>query len=243
MEVSVRASLHSLREAGDSVARELETGDTQGLGSVVLEVQEASRRLRERWRHLDIDSPFQETAEIAAEILRAAADAMGDSAAPPGLARELTEWERSCAGQRIRHSLRAARARLGGISLRDAARRSGLAPGHLSELEANSGSLPTSSTARRLDASLGTDITEILAELRRMPRRDGARRRHPGSRPELLAASSSALDPRLDALLARIAGDERLIRLNEDLLRLPAGARRGIAQMVRALVAENVEGR
>jgi hypothetical protein len=50
--------------------------------------------------------------------------------------------------------------------------------------------------------------------------------------------SLAAIDPRLDSVIARIAGDDNLLQLNEDLLRLSAAARRAIAQMVRALVAD-----
>jgi hypothetical protein len=64
----------------------------------------------------------------------------------------------------------------------------------------------------------------------------------PRRRPRLAAiasfAPSGSLDPRLDALFSQIAGDERLVQVNEDLLRLPSSTRRAIAQMVRTLSAE-----
>lgn len=142
-------------------------------------MEEASRTLRAKRRHLDRGSPFQALAGDARELLIKIVASFGDAAAPPGLSRELAEWTRICGAQEVARSLRTARARLGGISLREAARRSGLAAGHLSELESGTGNLPTASTARRLDDALETDVAEILAGLRKSLRQvtSGRRRR------------------------------------------------------------------
>ncbi|MGI0128594.1 MAG: hypothetical protein ACREEC_00305 [Thermoplasmata archaeon] len=43
--------------------------------------------------------------------------------------------------------------------------------------------------------------------------------------------------------MRRIAADERLLELNDDVLHLPAAARRGIALMVQAVVAEGTSSR
>ncbi len=127
--------------------------------------------------------------------------------------------------------------RLGDIWLRRSERRSGIAPGHLSELEDGRGKLQTLSTERRLDAALDTDLVGLLAGIHEaLPVR--ARRRPRFNEGSAKPAPTTSLDPRLDDLFARIAGDERLLDINEDLLSLSVGARRAIAHMIRGLAAE-----
>ncbi len=201
-------------------------------------MEDASRSLREKWRYLDARSPFRTAADNAAELLAKAVACLPDGPLPPGLTRELVDWTRIRGQQEVAVALRAARLRLGDISLREAARRSTIAAGHLSELEDGTRSLPTTSTAQRLDDALGTDLVRILARVHQAAKSIQLRRRHPTVARPSDPWLPAAVDPRMDTLFARIAGDDKLLQLNEDMLRLPAGARRVIAQMVRALVAD-----
>jgi transcriptional regulator with XRE-family HTH domain len=178
----------------------------------------------------------------AVELIAEAASTFERAHVPPALTRQLAQWVRASGSLGVAQSLHNARARLGGISLRESARRSGIAAGHLSELEDGRGSLPTVATAQRLDAALNTDLVGFVASVRK------ALPTPPTRRPRLTAghmtfAPAGSLDPRLDSLFSRIAGDDRLVQINEDLLSLSAGTRRGIAQMIRALAADVSEGR
>ena len=237
METAVEAGLKSLRQNAVALHREQVSGETEAWAIPVADLEESSRSLLEKWRHLDADSPFGDVADEVVELISGAASMFDQDGIPPGLSRELAQWVRANGSRGVAKSLSDARARLGGISLRESARRSGIAAGHLSELEDGRGSLPTIATARRLDAALETDLVGLLARVHE------ALPAPPRRRPQLAARTSSfapsgSLDPRLDALFSRIAGDERLVQVNEDLLRLSARARQGIAQMIRALAAD-----
>ena len=230
--------MKSLRGYVATLGRERASGDSGPLATAVMDLEESSRSLFERWHHLDADSPFGDVADEVTDLLAAAATSFDRDQIPAGLGRGLALWARARGSRAVAKSLRAARSHLGDISLRDAARRSGIAPGHLSELEDGRGSLPTTSTARRLDAGLGTDLVGLLTNFREaLPPavRSRQRRRAVGTGS---LAPPAALDPRLDALFSRIAGDDRLVQVNEDLLRLSATARRSIAQMIRTLAAD-----
>jgi len=242
MEIAVEAGLKSIRQNVDALHREQAAGDAGAWAISIAELEESSRSLLEKWRHLDADSPFREVVDEVRDLIAGAASTFDRDHVPPGLARELAHWVRASGSRWIAKSLHDARARLGGISLRESARRSGVAAGHLSELEDGRGNLPTVATARRLDAALETDLVGLLARVHEaMPAPTRRRPLLAGTTPTF--ATSGSLDPRLDTLFSRIAGDERLVQVNEDLLRLSAGARRGIAQMIRALAADLAEGR
>ena len=234
----MEAALRSLAQSVAALEVELANGDPDSWPSLAAEIEDASRSLREKWRHLDASSPFRTAADNASELLAKAVACFPDGPLPPGLARELVDWTRIRGRREVAVALRAARSRLGDISLREAARRSAIAPGHLSELEDGTRSLPTTSTAQRLDDALGTDLVRILARVHDTAKSIQSRRRRPTVARPSDPWLSAAIDPRLDTVIARIAGDDKLLQLNEDVLRLPAGARRAIAQMVRALVAD-----
>ena len=240
MEIAVEAGLRSVRQNVDALHRERAAGDAGAWAISIADLEESSRALLEKWRHLDANSPFREVVDEVRDLIAGAASTFDRDHIPPGLARELAQWVRAGGSRQIAKSLHDARTRLGGISLRESARRSGVAAGHLSELEDGRGNLPTVATARRLDAALETDLVGLLARVHEaMP---APPRRRPLAGTALTSAASGSLDPRLDALFVRIAGDERLVQVNEDLLRLSARTRRGIAQMIRALAADLPEG-
>lgn len=241
MEIAVEAGLNSLRQNVDALHREQAAGDSGAWAISIADLEESSRSLREKWRHLDANSPFREVVDEVLDLIAGAASTFDRDHVPPGLARELAQWVRARGSRWVAKSLHDARARLGDISLRESARRSGIAAGHLSEMEDGRGSLPTVATARRLDAALETDLVGLLARIHEALPAPPRRRPQLGASTSSLASSGS-LDPRLDALFSRIAGDDRLVQVNEDLLRLSAGARRGIAQMIRALTADVTEG-
>lgn len=241
MEIAVEAGLKSVRQNADALHREQAAGDAGAWAISIADLEESSRSLLEKWRHLDADSPFRGVVDEVRDLIAGAASTFDPDHVPPGLERELAQWVRASGSQWVARSLHEARARLGGISLRESARRSGIAAGHLSELEDGRGRMPTVSTARRLDAALETDVVGILASIRAaLPARARGRPRSTEGRAQ--PAPTTSLDPRLDGLFARIAGDERLITVNEDLLSLSAGVRRGIVQMIRALAAEGRTG-
>ena len=241
MEIAVEAGLKSVRQNLDALQREQTAGDAGARAISIADLEESSRSLLEKWRHLDADSPFREVADEVRDLIARAASTFDQDHVPPGLARELAQWLRASSSRWVAKSLHDARARLGGISLRESARRSGIAAGHLSELEDGRGRMPTVSTARRLDAALETDLVGILAGSRAAIRARGGKRPR-FTQGQANPAPTTSLDPRLDGLFARIAGDERLINANEDLLSLSAGVRRGILQMIRALAAESRTG-
>jgi len=234
MEIAVEAGLKSVRQTVNALYLEPAAGDAGAWAISIADLEESSRSLLEKWRHLDADSPFREVvAEVEALIAGIAARFDRDNM-PQGLARELTQWVRASGSRRVATSLYRARARLGDISLRESARRSGIAPGHLSELENGQGSLPTLTTARRLDAALDTNLVALLGGIRDALPSTPRRRWRLVAKP----APTTSVDPRLDALFAQIAGDERLVKANEDLMSLSAGTRRAIAQMIGALSAD-----
>jgi transcriptional regulator with XRE-family HTH domain len=237
METAVEAALKSFRENMGALTRELTSGDSASWAASIADLEESSWSLLEKWRHLHAGSPFGAVADEVADLLAESTVIFDPDRVPRGLTRELANWERARGSRTVATSLREARSRLGDISLREAARRCRIAPGHLSELEDGQGNLPTLSTAQRLDAGLGTDLVGVVTKVRAaLPAAERQRRRPAARAADSLPAAS--LDPRLDVLFSRIAGDDQLARLNEDLLRLPAGVRRGIAQMVRALAAD-----
>jgi hypothetical protein len=98
-------------------------------------------------------------------------------------------------------------------------------------------------TAQKLDVALNTDLADLLRGLREAPPASRRRSRRRSARDATPQAAAIGVDPGLDSLLARIAADDRLIRLNEDLLDLPGPSRRAIAQMVRALKSDLVNRR
>jgi transcriptional regulator with XRE-family HTH domain len=241
METAVEAALKSFRENVSAVGRELRSGDSASWASPVAELEESSRSLLEKWRHLHADSPFAEVADEVADLLVATTATFDAERRPPGLARELAKWARARGSRAVASNLRETRSVLGDISLREAARRSGIAPGHLSELEDGQGNLPTVSTAQRLDAALGTHLVVVLTNVRAVL--PPAERRRRSTAHAAASVPAGSLDPRLDALFSQIAGDDRLAQVNHDLLSLPAGVRRGIAQMIRSLAAEHAQTR
>ena len=237
MEIAVEAGLKSLRQSAAALLREQAAGEAGAWAISVSDLEDSSRSLLEKWRHLDADSPYREVVDEAVDLIAEAASKFERAHVPPALTRELAQWVRASGSRGVAKSLHDARTRLGGISLRESARRSGIAAGHLSELEDGRGSLPTVATAQRLDAALDTDLVGLLARVRETLPATPRRRPRLADSTSTFAASGS-LDPRLDALFSRIAGDEQLVQVNEDLLRLPASTRRAIAQMVRTLSTE-----
>lgn len=236
METAVAAALRSLETAVAALGGEHRSEDPGGWAGAATEVADASRSLRERWRHLEPRSPYRDVAQEAADLLGAAVRGMAPAAPPDRIAQEAAQWTRLVAGRQAAISIREARSRLG-ISLREAARRSALAAGHLSELEEGQRSLLSVSTAQKLDSALGTDLASLLGTLRQRPGRPpSARRRAAGVTTAPIV--SFGVDPDLDAILSKVAADARLVQLNEDVLRLPAATRRGLAQMVRAMVSD-----
>src|SRR5260370_39272750 len=224
MEIAVDAGLKSLRENAAALYREQAAGETGAWAMSIGDLEESSRSLLEKWRHLDADSPYREVVDEAVGLIAEAASTFERAHVPPAVTRELAQWVRASGSHGVAQSLRDARARLGGISLRESARRSGDAARHLSELEDGRGNLPTVATARRLDAALDTDLVGLLARVRAaLP---ATSRKRPRLAPgDSTFAASGSLDPRVDALFSRIAADDRLAQLHEVLLLPPALAR------------------
>jgi transcriptional regulator with XRE-family HTH domain len=237
MESAVDAGRRSLYAAVDMLRSEIGSGDPGAWASVVSDVGEASRSLRERWFHLDPRSPFRSIADEIVTLLTSAVSAIPPEAVPHSVVREIAQWSRAAASRSAAMIIRDARSRLG-ITLREAARRAGTAPGHLSELEDGGRNLPTLSTARKLDLALSINLADLVTAIREappMPRPSRQRTRGVAATP---SGTSMSIDPALDTLLSRIAADERLVQLNQDLLSLPSAARRGLAQMIRAVVSD-----
>jgi len=210
-------------------------GDAPAVGAGGLDLEEASNSLRQRWRRLDLASPYSGTAEEAVELLSDARENANKALALPGLEREYAEWVRGRASREAAKRIQGALSSRG-LTLRQAARSAAIAPGHLSELMDGERALPTPSTAERLDRALGTGLVELVVRTRQelAPFRLRQRRRRA---PLAVPPIHTPINPRLDMLVEQLARDDRMIQLNEDMLRLPVATRRAITQLVRALAA------
>jgi transcriptional regulator with XRE-family HTH domain len=215
-EAAVDVSLASLREV---VGEEAPATAVAGAVTAVMA----------RWRRLDRDSPYRH--EALAET-RALVDA--SCAGDPARARQLLpERERLASAitrLELADRLRRARSQLE-LPVRQAAERAGVAPSYLSELEGARVGLPSPDVAERLDAALGSNVSEFLAEARtaidRLRKERLSRLSGRASRPET--------DPRLVEAMATLRNDPTLLDLLENARRLDATERRAVLALMREL--------
>lgn len=217
-EAAVEASLASLREA----VRD-ESPPTAVAGAVTAVLG--------RWRRLERDSPYRmgalgETGELVEAYCAV------DAERARRLLPERDKLASMTARQALADRLRERRAALG-LSVRQAAERASVAPSYLSELEGARTGLPGGDVATRLDAALGTAITELVSAARSAAARLRAERRELADR----RAARPETDARLVEAAATLRQDPSLFDLLEYARQLDVAERRAVVALMRELTA------
>lgn len=242
-EEAVEAVLRTLRRARDGFLEDLRAGerDAGTLASQVEDLGRAARQLGARWKHLDRDSPYRwEALEEAIKAIEAV-DAAAVEAGPE--IKEIVELESDLADLLTLDARLDVAAAIGvaldenSTSARKAAKASGVSYSYLSELRGAKGTLPLPDISDKLDQLLGTSLTQKveasrqrIEALRQEAKALRGRRARRGATLPTLRGHA-----RIQAVVARLADDQGVLELVEDVIALPEAVRRTIHNLATEL--------